>query len=103
MPGEDWDARDPSEPSERANLITPSPSEIPNYESLWARDETAANDALVDWFARYSALSVRNYRRFIVIHPVERPEWRQKYSMMDIVTPERYEKKYLVRRAEGAR
>ena len=83
------------EPAPHALLVAAKPYELDGYAELWEQNETEANERLVDWFARHAERSVKTFRRFIVVHTVDNSRWKDTYQLMDVTTPEKYERKYM--------
>jgi len=81
-------------PSEEALLVSVPPEQLPQYHELWQRDEKAASDFMVNWFAGWACTQVMSWRRFVAVHSVDRQDWKDAYRHLDLVTPEKYAEKY---------
>ena len=67
-PVEDEDPHDPPNPASTSMLISVPPDTFPRIEKLWEKDESAATDYMVNWFAGWSVMNASRFRKFIVCH-----------------------------------
>ena len=96
VPPELQDPMDPPNPSKDSSLVSASPKELPHYHALWEQDERRATDFLVKWFAGWACTQATKYRRFVVVHPMNKPEWTDRYNhILDVATPEECIRLYL--------
>lgn len=104
-PYEDEDPFDRPNPLPDFNLVSLSPELFPNYEELWKKDEAAATEFLVEWFAGWTMENIGKLRKLHVLYepkggfrsimdsarkwPVEDPTgWTKKYQHIWFQRPE---------------
>lgn len=87
-----------SDTSSDENLvISPSKRMMPEIGEWWEEGiegKEKATEHMVQYFCGWVIAKVREFRRFIIVHPTEKPEWRQKYQHISLVTPEKYTQKF---------
>ncbi|CAK3854794.1 hypothetical protein AC579_10275 [Lecanosticta acicola] len=104
------EAEDPWNPPRllpSSSLVSASPEELPGFQGLWEKDETAATDFMVNWFAGWAVYHAHRYRKFEVCH-VPRTErfadakqmsrdavavadprgWTKKYQHIGVASPD---------------
>lgn len=62
------DAEDLGNPLPSSYLISMPLKSLPSFEGLWERNETAATDMMVEWFAGWSVLHANRFRRIMVCY-----------------------------------
>lgn len=104
-PPEDEDPHDSPNPGLEANLVSLSPELFPRYDALWRKDEAAATNLLVEWFAGWTIENMGKLRKLHVLYepkggfrsildsagkwPVEDPSgWVKKYQHIWFQKPE---------------
>ncbi|KAF2840348.1 hypothetical protein M501DRAFT_697450 [Patellaria atrata CBS 101060] len=70
----------PLNPGPLASLVSERVEFWPAYPEMWKKDRTKATECLVEWFAGWACCEVTNFRRFIVVHTVDKPNWRKQYQ-----------------------
>ncbi|KAM3423397.1 hypothetical protein BST61_g830 [Cercospora zeina] len=104
-PPEDEDFEEPPNPLPTSNLISIDPGLLPSFEGMWEKNEAAAREAMVDWFAGWALLNVSRFRRFVVCYlpkdmsanedpkavdqDINSRRWAKKYQHISIATPGR--------------
>ncbi|KAF2462357.1 hypothetical protein BDY21DRAFT_360294 [Lineolata rhizophorae] len=53
----------PLHPSEDSHLLSVHPDTMPEYPSLWDRNEEAATEKLAEWFAGWAVVNLNKFRR----------------------------------------
>ncbi|KAI7506266.1 hypothetical protein KC367_g269 [Hortaea werneckii] len=90
-----------------SNLISIHPDELPSFQGLWEKDEEAATELMVNWFAGFAFAESKHFRRFFVCHeaksggavldengktasrvPAAQTNWSAKYSHIAVMTPD---------------
>ncbi|KAI7028427.1 hypothetical protein KC366_g11148 [Hortaea werneckii] len=90
-----------------SNLISIHPDELPSSQGLWEKDEEAATELMVNWFAGFAFAESKHFRRFFVCHeaksggavldengktasrvPAAQTNWSAKYSHIAVMTPD---------------
>ncbi|GAB1737950.1 hypothetical protein NU219Hw_g2463t1 [Hortaea werneckii] len=106
-PPEDEDPDESGHLLPSSNLISIHPDELPSFQGLWEKDEKAATDLMVNWFAGFAFAESKHFRRFFVCHeakgggtvqdengratnrvPVDPKTWSTKYSHIAVMTPD---------------
>lgn len=67
-PPEDEDPHDPPNPRPGSNLVSLSTELFPNYHDLFKKDESAAAEFLVEWFASWTIEHARKLRKLYVFY-----------------------------------
>jgi hypothetical protein len=62
------DEQFPGSRSEKSDLISLAPEQLPTYETLLQVDRKKATDYLVNWFAGWAFMNASKFRRFTVCH-----------------------------------
>ncbi|RMY14988.1 hypothetical protein D0868_01145 [Hortaea werneckii] len=90
-----------------SNLISIPSHELPSFQGFWEKDEGAATELMVNWFAGFAFAESRHFRRFFVCHeprsggiavddngkavnkvPKDPKNWSAKYSHIAVMTPD---------------
>ncbi|KAI7096773.1 hypothetical protein KC340_g11051 [Hortaea werneckii] len=106
-PLEDEDPDDFGRLLPSSNLISIPPEELPSFQGLWEKDEQAATELMVNWFAGFAFAESRHFRRFFVCHeprsggiavdengkavnkvPKDPKNWSAKYSHIAVMGPD---------------
>ncbi|KAI7273490.1 hypothetical protein KC345_g6991 [Hortaea werneckii] len=106
-PLEDEDPDDFGRLLPSSNLISIHPDELPSFQGLWERDEKAATELMVNWFAGFAFAESKHFRRFFVCHEAKSggadvdengkapsgvladpKNWSTKYSHIAVMTPD---------------
>ncbi|KAI7157844.1 hypothetical protein KC349_g5278 [Hortaea werneckii] len=106
-PLEDEDPDDFGRLLPSSNLISIPPDELPSFQGLWEKDEGAATELMVNWFAGFAFAESKHFRRFFVCHgpssggiavdengkavnkvPKDPKNWSAKYSHIAVMTPD---------------
>lgn len=106
-PLEDEDPDDFGRLLPSSNLISIHPDELPSFQGLWEKDEKAATELMVNWFAGFAFAESKHFRRFFVCHeaksggavvrgdgmatgraPADPKNWSAKYSHIAVMTPD---------------
>ncbi|KAI7527830.1 hypothetical protein KC331_g16090 [Hortaea werneckii] len=106
-PLEDEDPDDFGRLLPSSNLISIPPDELPSFQGLWEKDEGAATELMVNWFAGFAFAESKHFRRFFVCHeprsgemavdenekvvnkvPKDSKNWSAKYSHIAVMTPD---------------
>lgn len=67
-PADKEDERSPGNPSDKADLVSIPPEQLPTFSDLLQTDRARATDYIVNWFAGWACLNAGNFRRFTVCH-----------------------------------
>jgi hypothetical protein len=105
-PPEEEDPDDLPNPLPESNLVSPPPSELPGFSGVWEQDPARCTDMMVDWFAGWSMLNLRSFRKFVICYesaetekridvygqtrydPLDDPKgWSKKYQHIGVVRP----------------
>jgi hypothetical protein len=62
------DEQFPGSRSEKSDLISLAPEQLPTYETLLQVDRKKATDYIVNWFAGWAFMNASKFRRFTVCH-----------------------------------
>lgn len=97
-PPEDEDLEDPPNPLATSHLVSINPELLPSFAGLWERDQEAAADVLVEWFAGWALLHASRFRKFAVITGtgVDDRGWALRYRHIGVMRPEQA-MKYVIR------
>lgn len=104
-PPEAEDPYDLGNPLPSSNLVSIPAEELPSFYGLWEKDEEAATNMMVEWFAGWSAMNAYNFRRIRVCYEpkggemVQSPdgrfsvgadprEWSKKYQHIGVLRPD---------------
>ena len=66
------DPYDPPNPAPQSLLVSFPPEELPSFLGLWEQDPEKATDVMVEWFAGWSVLNAKVFRKFVVCHEPQR-------------------------------
>lgn len=97
-PPEDEDLEDPPNPLATSHLVSINPDLLPSFAGLWERDQEAAADVLVEWFAGWALLHASRFRKFAVITGTGADDrgWALRYRHIGVMRPEQA-MKYVIR------
>ena len=76
-----------------SGLRIPKPHELPDYASLWNKDQKKACDVMAAWFAQWASAHATEFRIFIIISMISshlRIRWKKKYNHLWIMSPTEY-------------
>jgi hypothetical protein len=83
--------------SEGGPIISPPENGMAEIGELWEGDKTDKEksvEQMVEYFCGWALDHVHCFRRFIIVDPHERPQWREKYQHVTVLTPDRYLEKF---------
>jgi hypothetical protein len=67
-PIDEEDEHYPGSRSEKSDLISLAPEQLPTYQTLLEVDRKKATDYIVNWFAGWAFMNANKFRRFTVCH-----------------------------------
>ncbi|PPJ56995.1 hypothetical protein CBER1_00594 [Cercospora berteroae] len=110
-PPEMEDGEESPNPLPNANLISVDPELLPSFDGLWEKDEAAATDFMINWFAGWALLNTSRFRRFVVCYlpraassnedpkevanDIESRGWTEKYQHISVLTPDQVAKQII--------
>ncbi|GIZ37011.1 hypothetical protein CKM354_000047400 [Cercospora kikuchii] len=110
-PPEMEDREESPNPLPNANLVSIDPELLPSFKDLWKKDDIAAADFMVNWFAGWALLNTSRFRRFVVCYlpkaasssedpkevakDIETRGWTEKYQHISVLTPDKVVQKII--------